>query len=95
MQRMQIGTLIAGLAGLLAGQTLLAQRASKPAPGAAPSAAVASKKWRTPWGDPDLQGTWSNATTTPLERPAKYGDRAMMTKEEIAAENKETENRPR
>ena len=21
---------------------------------------------RTPWGDPDLQGIWNNATTTPL-----------------------------
>src|SRR5262245_37664585 len=25
---------------------------------------------RTPWGSPDLQGTWSFATVTPLERPA-------------------------
>ena len=22
----------------------------------------------TPWGDPDLQGVWTNATLTPLER---------------------------
>jgi hypothetical protein len=27
-----------------------------------------NKVWRTPWGDPDLQGSWSNATTTPLQR---------------------------
>ena len=25
---------------------------------------------RTPDGQPDLQGVWSNATLTPLERPA-------------------------
>ena len=37
--------------------------------------AGAPKKWRTPWGDPNLQGSWSNATTTPLERPAKYAGR--------------------
>ena len=24
---------------------------------------------KTPWGDPDLQGIWSNQTPTPLERP--------------------------
>ena len=24
---------------------------------------------RTPWGTPDLQGVWSFATVTPLERP--------------------------
>ena len=28
---------------------------------------------RMPWGDPDLQGAWSNATLTPLQRPADLG----------------------
>ena len=30
------------------------------------------EKWTpplTPWGEPDLQGIWNNATSTPLERP--------------------------
>jgi hypothetical protein len=40
---------------------------------------TAVKKWRTPWGDPDLQGSWTNATTTPLERPAKYANREFLT----------------
>ena len=31
----------------------------------------ASAQGRTPWGDPDIQGTWTNATTTPLQRPAE------------------------
>jgi hypothetical protein len=48
------------------------------------------KKWRTPWGDPDLQGAWSNATTTPLERPAKYAGREFLTPQEKADEDKET-----
>jgi hypothetical protein len=52
--------------------------------------APTAKKWRTPWGDPDLQGTWSNATTTPLERPDKFKGREFKTKEEMAAEDKET-----
>ena len=26
-------------------------------------------KLRTPWGDPDLQGAWTNTTLTPFERP--------------------------
>lgn len=50
-----------------------------------------AKKWRTPWGDPDLQGTWTNATTTPLERPAKYMGREFLTPEERAAQDKATE----
>ena len=29
---------------------------------------------RTPWGDPDLQGTYTNKTTTPLQRPEDPGE---------------------
>ncbi len=40
---------------------------------------------RTPWGDPDLQGIWTNENTgTPLQRPARFGDREFLTDEEIA-----------
>ena len=42
---------------------------------------------RTPWGDPDLQGDWSFATITPLERPAQFSGRELLTEEEIAALN--------
>ena len=40
---------------------------------------------RTPWGDPDLQGVWSYATLTPLQRPAGVQGRTHFTEEEIAA----------
>jgi hypothetical protein len=39
---------------------------------------------RTPWGHPDLQGTWDIATRTPLERPAAFADREFITEEEAA-----------
>ena len=40
---------------------------------------------RTPWGDPDLQGIWTNEDSgTPRQRPAKYGDREFLTDEEVA-----------
>ena len=39
----------------------------------------------TPWGDPDLQGIWNNATITPLQRPESLGDQAFLTAEEAAA----------
>ena len=39
---------------------------------------------RTPWGHPDLQGTYTNKTITPLQRPAELADRAMLTAEEVA-----------
>jgi hypothetical protein len=52
--------------------------------------APAGRQSRTPWGDPDLQGAWSNATTTPLERPAKYGNRQFLTPEERKAQDHDT-----
>lgn len=39
---------------------------------------VTDTQLQTPWGAPDLQGTWSISTQTTLERPARYdGNYAM------------------
>jgi hypothetical protein len=40
---------------------------------------------RTSWGDPDLQGIWSNASLTPLERPDNFKDKEFLSEEEAAA----------
>ena len=40
---------------------------------------------RTEWGDPDLQGTYNYATLTPVERPANFASKAVLTEEEAAA----------
>ena len=53
----------------------------------APAAAQDAKKFsppHTPWGEPDLQGTYSNRTITPFERPANVNGREFFTKEEVA-----------
>jgi hypothetical protein len=75
--------------------TLVAQPAAQaPATGVSPStlpasrAANASKPYmppRTPDGQPDLQGTWTNATYTPLERPAELAGKEFWAPEEAAA----------
>jgi hypothetical protein len=39
---------------------------------------------RTPDGQPDLQGVWTNATLTPLERPAELVGKASLTPQEAA-----------
>jgi len=49
---------------------------------------AAAKKWtplRTAWGEPDLQGIWSYATLTPLERPGGPGGKEVLSEEEVAA----------
>jgi hypothetical protein len=37
---------------------------------------------RTTYDQPDLQGFWTNASITPLERPEELGNKAFYTKEE-------------
>jgi hypothetical protein len=45
---------------------------------------------RTPWGEPDLQGLWTSATLTPLERPDRMADKTSLTDEEAAAMEQQT-----
>ncbi len=37
---------------------------------------------RTPWGDPDLQGVYTFATATPLQRPASLGNKETYSADE-------------
>ena len=58
-----------------------------PAPAAKTTAAAkpAAKPYtqaKTPWGDPDLQGIWNDATSTPLQRPARLGEKGVLSAEE-------------
>ena len=61
----------------------------RPAPGFVPP--------KTPWGDPDLQGFWPGVEMggVPLQRPARFGTRNVLTDEEFeqrAREIKEEED---
>jgi hypothetical protein len=44
--------------------------------------APASTSGRTPWGDPDLQGIWTDPYQTPLQRPPQFASREFFTDEE-------------
>jgi hypothetical protein len=71
--------ILAGLAGLAIAGAL-----------ALPALAADYRTPRTSWGDPDLQGIWTNASITTLERPA-WAAKLVLTPEEAAkaeAQNK-------
>src|SRR6266481_2506370 len=65
---------------ILAGAAL-GQAPKVPAKAAAPARKAAAVP-KTPWGDPDLQGVWNDATSVPLQRP--NGAKDILTDEEAA-----------
>ncbi|MBV9742907.1 MAG: hypothetical protein JO099_04030, partial [Acidobacteriia bacterium] len=62
---------------------------TRPAFGQAAKTALSTKSWtppKTPWGDPDLQGTWTSddCIGAPLNRPANLGDKLYLTEQDLA-----------
>ena len=77
-----------GLAGVLTfAQTPAAtsKAASKAKTAKSAGAAKAAASLRTPWGDPDLQGTWFVMADVPLERSAANAGKEFLTDAEVAA----------
>src|SRR5215475_10502959 len=58
-------------------------RTSAQAP-AVSGAALKAPPLRTPWGEPDLQGIWTDETETPLQRPGKYANQEFFTEAQRA-----------
>jgi hypothetical protein len=84
--RSKLSALCAGLASLAIILT----------PAASAQSASKSKTWtqpKTPWGDPDLQGTWTSddCIGTPMNRPAQFGDRLYYTEQELADRQRQIE----
>jgi len=71
----------------ITGQTPASPAKSTPAKSS--GAAKAGTSARTPWGDPDLQGTWFVLYDVPLERSAANAGKPLLTDEEVAAANKQ------
>jgi hypothetical protein len=45
----------------------------------APAGSATAPALKTPWGEPDLQGIWTDENDTPLQRPAKYANQEFFT----------------
>src|SRR5580704_14003371 len=61
------------------------------APGKAPNPTPKAKSGkipRTPDGHPDLQGVWTNATITPMERPSRFNGKATLSDAEATVYEK-------
>jgi hypothetical protein len=80
------------------GAVVVAVASLVPTPAAGQTSPVAKvnsagKAWtapKTPDGQPDLQGVWTNATITPFERPVALGGKAFLSQEEVANLEKQT-----
>jgi hypothetical protein len=58
-------------------------RTSAQAP-AVSGAALKAPPLKTAWGEPDLQGIWTDEFETPLQRPAKYANQEFFTEAQRA-----------
>ena len=68
------------LAAIAASATVISASADRTsAQSAAETGLTAASMLRTPWGEPDLQGIWTDETDTPLQRPGQYANQEFFT----------------
>jgi hypothetical protein len=74
---------VAAALGVVISAPIAWAQAQKPA-ASAPGAAL-----KMPWGEPDLQGIWTDETDTPLQRSPKYANQEFFTEAQRAELDKE------
>jgi hypothetical protein len=78
-------TVAIAAAAVAAGISASSTRASAQAPAASATAPAL----QTPWGEPDLQGIWTDETDTPLQRSPKYPNQEVFTEAQRTELDKE------
>jgi hypothetical protein len=54
-----------------------------------PQTSAQAPALKTAWGEPDLQGIWTDETDVPLQRSARYGNQEFFTAEQRAELNRQ------
>ena len=74
-----------GMAAVFLAVIALLKLASVPGAGQASTTSGTRQTAKTPWGEPDLQGIWTDVYLTPLQRSTRYVGKELFTDEERAA----------
>jgi hypothetical protein len=82
MRARATGSIVTGTNTVALALSFLVAPVSAQTPAQTPASAAAP---RTPWGEPDLQGIWTDEFDTPLQRAARYADQAVFTAAQRAA----------
>src|SRR3954469_23358245 len=71
---------------MMMNRTLIASAIALTISGLVSLGAAEWKAPRTPWGEPDLSGTWTSQAElgVPFERPAAFGTKQLVSDEEFA-----------
>jgi hypothetical protein len=72
---------VAGVAVVILAVAGILIMSKGPSRGTDASAGAAPK---TPWGDPNLEGIWTDPYQTPLQRPSQFGNKETFTDKERA-----------
>src|SRR5579864_7519169 len=70
-------------------QVTVAQEGPVPSSKAPAPASTSTSTLKTAWGEPDLQGIWTDESDTPLQRPAKYANQEFFTEAQRAELDRE------
>jgi hypothetical protein len=77
-------TVVIAAAAVSAGVSVSITRTSAQAPAASVTAPTPAPALKTPWGEPDLQGIWTDESDTPLQRSPKYASQEFFTEAQRA-----------
>jgi hypothetical protein len=77
-------TVVAAIAATAGVISVSLDRTSAQAPTVSAETPSSTSMLKTPWGEPDLQGIWTDENDTPLQRPARYANQEFFTPEQRA-----------